>query len=128
MGQLTSGISFHLAPIAYFETFPLNLDYIPEPMAAGKESFIHCTNGLENLVDVGNRYYRDDAKPYLFLVIDLAKVRDPIKFEDPARIYPHIYGSLNRDAIIDVVPITRDTDGAFLPVVDQAVRFPQFSQ
>ena len=50
----------------------------------------------------------------LVLVIDTDKVRSEIKYEDPERIYPHIYGLLNRDAIVSSMTVKRADDGTFL--------------
>ena len=43
-----------------------------------------------------------------------SRVRAPIQYEDEARIYPHIYGALNRDAIVAVRAASRGVDGTFL--------------
>ncbi len=52
------------------------------------------------------------------LVIDVQKVKAPIKYEmlDPAMPcpFPHIYGPLNRDAIVDVILMPRAANGTFL--------------
>jgi uncharacterized protein (DUF952 family) len=48
------------------------------------------------------------------LVLDLARLQSPVKYEDPNRIFPHIYGPLNREAIQEVRPFPRATDGTFL--------------
>ena len=77
---------------------------------------MHCTDGAQNLVEVGNRYYRNDLGQFLVLYVEKARVKSPIKYEDPEEIYPHIYGPLNRDAIVDVRPAPRNPDGSFLPV------------
>ena len=50
------------------------------------------------------------------LVIDKEKVSAEIKYEEPEQIYPHIYGPLNRDAIVSVQPVNRAEDGTFLAV------------
>jgi uncharacterized protein (DUF952 family) len=52
---------------------------------------------------------------YIALVIDKARVKASIRYEDPGRIYPHIHGPLNRDAIVTIVPMLRNADGTFLP-------------
>jgi hypothetical protein len=45
----------------------------------------------------------------------LSLVQPEIRYEDPEHIYPHIYGPLNRDAIVTIVPMLRNADGTFLP-------------
>jgi uncharacterized protein (DUF952 family) len=104
---------FHLVPGEYYRDTDASAPYVSQGFA--DEGFIHCTEGAENVAAVGNRYYRDDKRMYVALVIDKAAVQAEIRYEDAARIYPHIYGALNRDAIVRVVPVLRGPDGAFEP-------------
>jgi uncharacterized protein (DUF952 family) len=104
-------VLFHLVAGAYYRDCDSNAPYTPESFA--DEGFIHCTDGLDNVTAVGNRYYKDDLRMYIVLVIERVKVEAEIKYED-AGIYPHIYGPLNRDAISDVLPIMRESDGSFV--------------
>ena len=85
--------------------------YTPEPFES--EGFIHCTDGESNVVAVGNRYYTGDRREMVCLVIDCDLVAAEIRYEDPGRIYPHIYGPLNTDAVIDVRSVQREADGNF---------------
>jgi uncharacterized protein (DUF952 family) len=56
---------------------------------------------------VAAAYYRD-APDLVLLVIDTERVGSPVRYErvpgqpDP---YPHIYGPLNLDAVIEVRPL-----------------------
>jgi uncharacterized protein (DUF952 family) len=52
---------------------------------------------------------------YIVLAIETDNLDAELRYEDPRRIYPHIHGRLNRDAIIAVLPILRESDGTFLP-------------
>ncbi len=106
--------TFHMVPQEYYEAQPADKAYLPEPMASGREDFIHCTDGVENLAATGNKYYARDHRPFVVLVLDLARVQAPVKYEDPNRIFPHIYGPLNREAILEVRPFPRAEDGTFL--------------
>jgi len=110
-----SDVTFHLVAAEYFRGCDRTADYIPEAYAA--DGFIHCTDGADNVAAVANRYYRDDRRMYVVLVIDTRNVAASIRYEDEARIYPHIYGPLNRDAIVEVAPILREQDGTFRPPV-----------
>jgi len=103
--------TYHLVPAAVWQASDPSADYLPEPFAA--EGFIHTTHSPVEVVNTGNRHYRDDPRPYLLLRIEVARVRAPIKIEDPAGRYPHIHGPLNRDAIVAVTEVARDPDGAF---------------
>ena len=108
-----SDVIYHLVAAEYYRDTDRTQPYTPEPFA--DEGFIHCTDGIANVVSVANRYYKDDQRMYVALAVDPAKVEAEIKYEDPERIYPHIYGPLNRDAIVDLLPMLRGADGTFLP-------------
>jgi uncharacterized protein (DUF952 family) len=105
--------TFHLVAAAYYRDCDSSAPYTPEPF--DREGFIHCTDGAQNVADVANAYYKEDRRMYVALVIDTSRVTAEIRYEDPARIYPHIYGPLNRDAIVTIVPVLREADGTFLP-------------
>ncbi len=109
------GLTYHLVPHEYYEAQDPQQAYRPEPMSAGRENFIHCTNGADNLAATANRYYTADPRDFIALIIDLARLASPAIYEDPGRIYPHIYGSLNRDAIVAITSIPRDESGRFQP-------------
>jgi uncharacterized protein (DUF952 family) len=109
----SSDLTFHLVSAAYFRDTDRSSPYVPATFEA--DGFIHCTDGADALAQTGSRYYRDDRRMYVALVIDKARVQAELRYEDEARIYPHIYGALNRDAIVAVVPVLRAADGSFLP-------------
>jgi uncharacterized protein (DUF952 family) len=101
--------TLHFTPADYFSQYDL-------PPRFAEEGFIHTTEGADNLAAVGNRYYKDDPGDYLVLYIDKALVKSLVRYDDPDEIYPHIYGPLNRDAIVAVRSAPRTPDGSFLPV------------
>jgi len=106
---------YHLTPSVYFHSFAPDQDYTPKPFA--KEGFIHCTRGADLLAYVANNYYRGEPGDFLMLVIDVGALKSPLKYEalGSAPIpFPHIYGPLNRDAIVEVVKMPRAADGRFL--------------
>jgi uncharacterized protein (DUF952 family) len=109
--------TYHLVPREEYERQNQAEDYLPAAFA--EDGFIHLTDGADELAAVGNRYYRDDPRSFLALVVDLARVRAPVRYEDPRQIYPHIYGPLNRDAIVAVREVPRAPDGTFLPLADE---------
>ncbi len=105
-------LTHHLVAQPYYESSDASEAYTPEDFAS--DGFIHCTDGVESVLQIGNWHYKDDQRPWLVLLIDKEKVRAEIKYEDPERIYPHIYGPLNRDAIVSTLPVKRAEDGTFL--------------
>jgi uncharacterized protein (DUF952 family) len=109
---LASDLTFHLVPQEQFAADGTE-PYVPA--AFERDGFIHCTDGAEELARTANRYYRADPRWFVALVIDVPRVTASVRYEDDAGIYPHIYGALNRDAIIAVVEMPRAADGTFLP-------------
>jgi uncharacterized protein (DUF952 family) len=106
--------TFHYTPVEYFDSLDPAEDYVPPGFE--REGFIHCTDGAENMAEVANAIYKDDPRRFYALYIDKMRVRSPIKYEDAQGIYPHIYGSLNRDAIVERREALRLPDGKFLPM------------
>ncbi len=104
-------LTYHGTPKPYFDSLDPSAPYVPRDYA--KDGFIHTTEGREALAMTLTRYYRDDRDPYVVLVIDKDRVAAPVRYDDQARIFPHIYGPLNRDAIVRVVDIARAADGTF---------------
>ncbi len=66
------------------------------------------------MVETANRYYRGDPRPYLLVMVDLDRVSADWRYEDPGAVYPHIYGPLDRDAVVAVEDMRRHEDGRFL--------------
>lgn len=105
--------TYHIVAAEYWRDTDRDAPY--EPPGFVDEGFIHCTDGAENVAAVADRHYRDDRRMYIALVIDKALVQPKIIYEDDTGIYPHIYGPLNRDAILTLLPLHRNADGSFLP-------------
>jgi uncharacterized protein (DUF952 family) len=83
------------------------------PKGYSQEGFIHCTDSERELLSVGNRYYATDPRPYVALRISCDDVSAKVVYEDRNLLYPHIYGPLERSAVVRVVALTRDSDGRF---------------
>jgi glutathione S-transferase len=76
-----------------------------------EEGFIHCS--FEHQVQaIADLVYRGRSD-VLLLEIDARLLRSPIKVEGPdgGEAYPHIYGPLNRDAVVHVEPLALLADG-----------------
>lgn len=70
------------------------------------EGFIHCSQEHQ-IKGVLKRYYQGKTN-LLRLVIDESKVTSKIIYENAPSVnqnFPHIYGALNIDAVIDIVEI-----------------------
>jgi uncharacterized protein (DUF952 family) len=105
-------LTYHGTPAAYFDSLDPREPYVPQDFE--RDGFIHCTDGERRLADVLSEFCAESVGDWLVLYIDSELVEAPVKYEDSARVFPHIYGPLNRDAIIAVRPIGRTADGRFL--------------
>jgi uncharacterized protein (DUF952 family) len=85
------------------------------------EGFIHCSTRSQ-IVGVANTFYRGH-QGLVLLVIDPSKLEPALKWEPPAEpepthasegeLFPHIYGRLNLDAVVVVLPFEPEPDGSF---------------
>jgi uncharacterized protein (DUF952 family) len=114
----------HLVSQADWRAAPADRPYLPKDFA--RDGFIHCTQGDELMLQVANRFYKDTPGDFLVLEIDETKVKAEVKWEAPVdssatipqsmsapTLFPHIYGPLNRDAIVGIHHVMRAADGAF---------------
>jgi uncharacterized protein (DUF952 family) len=107
-----AGVTYHLIPDEVWSRHRDSVEYLPE--AFDQDGFIHCTNGLQELVAVGNRYYTADPRPYRALVLKVGKISSPVRYDDPEEKFPHIYGPLNTNAVVGILNAKRDESGSFL--------------
>ena len=74
-----------------------------EAESLATEGFIH-TSKAEQVAGVLERYYKDQSN-LLLLHVDETKLTAPLKYELAPSIneeFPHIFGSLNVDAVVKV--------------------------
>ncbi|MDP9359593.1 MAG: DUF952 domain-containing protein [Chloroflexota bacterium] len=109
-----SNEAFHLTPTKVWERQADADGYLPEAYDVG--GFIHLTIGEVNLLAVANAFYQNDYRAHVVLVLDLGRLTAPVRFEDEGHIYPHVYGPLNRDAVVDVRRTIRLADGSFIGI------------
>jgi uncharacterized protein (DUF952 family) len=114
---------YHLTPLDYYTSIPEHEPYLPDAYAA--DGFIHCTRSADLLAIVANRFYKQIPGQVIMLVIEVSALKSPLKYEisDGPVPFPHIYGALNRDAIVEIVKMLRAADGTFLvpPYIEPSV-------
>ena len=80
-----------------------------------EEGFIHASQASQ-VARTANTYYRDVPGDLVLLVIDPERVGAEVRYEDVPGAdvpFPHIYGPLNVDAVLAVVPLAPGPDGMF---------------
>ena len=94
-------MTLHLIPAARWEAWRATPDPAAPVHALGfdTEGFVHCTDGDAEMLAVANRFYAGDPGAFVVLDLDLALVGAPWRYDDPGRVYPHVYGPLRRDAV-----------------------------
>jgi uncharacterized protein (DUF952 family) len=84
-------------------------------------TFIHASRP-EQVATVANFVYEDVQEPLCLLVIDTERLVSAVCDEHvDGQMFPHIYGPLNLDAVVDVRPYQRGADGRWPEVTAQAV-------
>jgi uncharacterized protein (DUF952 family) len=85
-----------------------------ESHTLSEDGFIHCST-LEQVLGPANALYK--GQPDLVLLcIHPEGVQSPIVYEDcyeSGQLFPHIYGPLNLDAVINVIDFPPNADGSF---------------
>ncbi|SCB68531.1 Uncharacterized protein BWGO95_02673 [Bacillus mycoides] len=82
-----------------------------------KEGFIHCSL-LNQALKVAQKHFIHE-EDVLLLTIDPSLLKAEIKYElaSNGQKYPHVYGVINVDAIVDVVPFPKEKGEFILPEV-----------
>jgi uncharacterized protein (DUF952 family) len=78
--------------------------------------FVHC-GYRHQVVGVANELYGDTSEVVL-LVIESDRLRADVRVENlegGEERYPHVYGPLDLDAVVEVLPMTRGLAGFRLP-------------
>ena len=84
-----------------------------EAASLESEGFTHCTDGIVPLSITFDRYYAADARPFVALTLDLDALDVPWRFDVQGSPYPHIYGPIQRSAVVGLSAVERTPDGRF---------------
>ncbi|WP_459502939.1 DUF952 domain-containing protein [Bacillus sp. C1] len=81
-----------------------------------QEGFIHCSFS-EQALKVAEKHFSTEMELVL-LVIEPSLVDAEIKYEcaSNGQDYPHIYGTINTNAIVKVIELQKENDVYVLPV------------
>jgi len=112
---------YHITPHTDWIAAQKNDEYRAESLTT--EGFIHCSTA-EQAAPVANAFYSGQSG-LLLLVIDPALLISPLQWDPPAHPapesapaslhgeFPHIYGPLNLNAVIEVREFEPDDNGEF---------------
>jgi len=113
----------HLAERRRWEAARASGVYLPDDF--DRDGFIHLS-GLHQVLTPANRFYRG-RHDLVALVVDAHLIADALVWEPGTgtiEYFPHLYGALGSDAVLDVVEMGPEPDGSFLlpPALVRAVR------
>ena len=99
------------------------------------DKFIHATGEPKFLLEAGNHFYKETKGKWICLKIDVNKLTSQVVYEAPAPVgvidaidyeqehqlveqpkFPHIYGSINKESVIEIYNIVRSEHGDFLSI------------
>lgn len=103
------------------------------PSTYEQDGFIHLTKEPLVLLSVANHFYTDVPGQYIVLGIDPSKLTDKVVFEPAAPVgtkpahasnsqdeepvlFPHLYGTINFDSVVEELAVDRDEAGRFLKI------------
>jgi uncharacterized protein (DUF952 family) len=101
---------YHIVDPTWWETFS-NKDYY-ESETLSEENFIHLST-FEQVKGTLTNYFKG-AKRLFLLHINATKLTSNLVYEDlfdTGIAFPHLYGRLNKDAVIEVQELLADEDG-----------------
>lgn len=88
-------------------------DYRADSLAT--EGFIHCSFAHQ-LAWAANRFHAE-TEDLIALEIDVSRLKSELKVEPPSptstssELFPHVYGPINRDAVVDAHVMRRNAQG-----------------
>lgn len=113
-------VVLHLMPLDEYITESAML----RPASYDTEGYVHCTTEQDTLLAVANDLYRDAQGPYVALEIDTALLSSPVVYEEPSPAppadvasgvrFPHVYGPIERSAVVGLRHARRALDGRFV--------------
>ncbi len=103
--------TFHLVPEVAWSATDRASAY--EASSLGVEGFIHCTDGVSALGETFDRHFAADPRAFLTLTLDLDALDVPWRYDVEDSPYPHIYGPIDRSAIVGINRVDRSADGRF---------------
>lgn len=108
---------YHVATVADWERAKEDGAYTisTRGRTLAEEGFIHAS-GAAQTAPTANRFYAGIGEPLVVLVIEVARLTARLQYDDVPGApgpFPHIYGPLNPDAVVNALPLSPGPDGTF---------------
>lgn len=103
---------FHLVKKGDWKDQKKESRYSPESLDS--QGFIPCSSG-KDVEETANRLFKGE-NDVLLIVINTTLIEPELKYEEDKETgtkYPHIYGPLNMDAVIDKIELAMEDDSTF---------------
>ncbi len=107
-------IIYHITSKAAWENAQRIGQYIAPSLES--EGFIHASTG-EQVAGTANLFFRDQTGLVL-LVLDTTLLQPEVRFDavtthGAEQLFPHIYGPINLDSVVEVLDFHSEQDGQF---------------
>ncbi len=105
-------IIYHITSQAKLQPVLTGTDYTGDTLQT--EGFIHCSTAGQ-VLEVANQRFKGQSG-LVVMLIDTDQVKPEIRYENlegGTRLFPHIYGPLNPEAIHKIVDLNPGQDGFF---------------
>jgi uncharacterized protein (DUF952 family) len=101
---------FHLTPLDAWLEHP-DRPYATASLAL--EGFIHCSADEEQALAVANARFAGARGPLMVLLVEEGLLDAPVRWEEArdGGTHPHVYGPLNRAAVVGMLEARRDAEG-----------------
>ncbi len=108
-----TGLIYHVTSRTSWSAAQKSGAYSADSLAS--QGFIHCSK-MDQILRVVNTYYADQ-RGLVILVIDTSRLKPEVRWEagadKPDELFPHIYGPLDLEAVMQVLEFEPDPDGKF---------------
>lgn len=100
----------HITPREDWEKAQLSGSYEGDTLES--DGFIHFCLPSQ-LLDVAEHFYKGQ-NGLVLLLVDTERVRSPLRYEpSDGDHFPHLYGPLNMDAVLQIIEFNPNDDGSF---------------
>ncbi|TKX35058.1 DUF952 domain-containing protein [Halorubrum sp. CGM5_25_10-8B] len=97
-----------------WQSFQKHGEYRPSSLET--QGFVHCSKPGQIVVVADANH--SDSDEMVLLLLDESGLDSPVRYEtssDGASVFPHVYGPLTLDGVIDSFPFPQDETGYRLP-------------